>query len=215
MNISAVKLPLALVTVLAASSACTQNSGSSAATDASVAAAESSHAIAGDPSNSAAKFGATATIQELMKYMVDPSADELWESVSTVFTGQGVDELHPRTAEEWDKVRHAALTLIEAANLLAMPGRKVVAPGGTLEDAHHADNLTADQVQALLDETHPRFEGFAGSLNAAGKIALAAIDAKDPEKLLEAGEAIDAACEACHITYWYPQEVPLHLKVQK
>jgi hypothetical protein len=34
--------------------------------------------------------------------------------------------------------------------------------------------------------------------------ALKAVDAKDPPKLLEAGDRIDTACENCHLRYWYP-----------
>ena len=43
-------------------------------------------------------------------------------------------------------------------------------------------------------------------LSMAGLQALAAIDARNPQALLEAGGAIDAACEACHVTYWYPNQ---------
>jgi hypothetical protein len=36
--------------------------------------------------------------------------------------------------------------------------------------------------------------------------AFAAIEAKDAEKLLDVGNAIDEACEKCHLQYWYPNE---------
>jgi len=32
------------------------------------------------------------------------------------------------------------------------------------------------------------------------------VEAKDKEALLEAGDAIDQACESCHFTYWYPKK---------
>src|SRR3989442_1307827 len=32
------------------------------------------------------------------------------------------------------------------------------------------------------------------------------VDAKNPEDLLNAGDAIDKACENCHLKYWYPEE---------
>jgi len=34
--------------------------------------------------------------------------------------------------------------------------------------------------------------------------ALQAIDAKNADGLLDAGELIDNACENCHLKYWYP-----------
>ena len=37
--------------------------------------------------------------------------------------------------------------------------------------------------------------------------ALDAIDAKDPNRLLEVGGEIDEACEACHLVYWYPPDL--------
>jgi hypothetical protein len=36
--------------------------------------------------------------------------------------------------------------------------------------------------------------------------ALQAIEAKDKDKLLEAGDAIDRACENCHLKYWYAKK---------
>jgi hypothetical protein len=36
---------------------------------------------------------------------------------------------------------------------------------------------------------------------------LAAIDARDVPRLGQAGSALDAACESCHLTYWYPKQV--------
>ena len=36
--------------------------------------------------------------------------------------------------------------------------------------------------------------------------AFKAIEAKDTEGLLNAGDGIDNACEKCHLQYWYPNE---------
>jgi hypothetical protein len=36
--------------------------------------------------------------------------------------------------------------------------------------------------------------------------SLQAIDARDTEALLNAGDAIDRACESCHLKYWYPND---------
>jgi len=70
-----------------------------------------------------------ATIQELMTTRIDPAADALWASVSTVITAAGVQEKQPRTEAEWQTVRRHAVTLIEGAKLLATPARRVAMPG--------------------------------------------------------------------------------------
>ena len=36
--------------------------------------------------------------------------------------------------------------------------------------------------------------------------SIAAIDKKNPDALLEAGDHLDKACEECHLVYWYPNE---------
>jgi hypothetical protein len=45
--------------------------------------------------------------------------------------------------------------------------------------------------------------------------AFKAIEAKDAEALLNAGDGIDNACEKCHMHYWYPNEKPAEAANQK
>jgi hypothetical protein len=158
----------------------------------------------------------TATIQDLMDGVVDPSADVLWDSVAYIATTKGVEDRQPRTEEEWKTVRNSAITLIEAANLLSMPGRQVAADSRPPPDssAGQAANpaatptgeLTHAQIQQRLEASHPAFVQFARNLQDAGLKALAAIEKKDATALMEAGGQIDEACEACHVTYWYPNQ---------
>jgi hypothetical protein len=151
-----------------------------------------------------ATFGATGTLQDLMSGLVDPSADILWESVGTIVSAAGTDERQPRTAEEWNEVRHAAVNLIEATNLLTVPGRHVVGAGQALADEGIAGNLSSTQIQSMIDSDRATFNGYAAGLNAAAKLALQAIEARNKDGLLAAGEAMDQACESCHLKYWYP-----------
>jgi len=51
-----------------------------------------------------------------------------------------------------------------------------------------------------------RMAQFARNLQDAGLKALSAIEAKDTQGLMDAGGTIDEACEACHVTYWYPHQ---------
>jgi len=158
----------------------------------------SSHAT--PVANSGSTPRLTATIRDLMIGEIDPSADSLWDSVAYIATESGTEDRQPRTDAEWQAVRNSAITLIEAANLLSMPGRQVAAtdaPAGPGE-------LRPVEIQRRIDTTHVSFVQFARVLQDAGLKALTAIDAKDPKALMEAGGTIDEACEACHITYWYP-----------
>jgi hypothetical protein len=159
------------------------------------------------PAAAESPFILTATIQDIMHGVVDPSADELWESVGTEVTKEGETVHQPHTDAEWDAVRNRAITLIEATNLLVMEGRRVVAEGKEVEDAHLDGIQKASEIQAAIDKDRATFIGFAHALHGAGKQALEAADARDPEKLLHAGEALDEVCEACHLKYWYPGQV--------
>jgi hypothetical protein len=155
----------------------------------------------------ASPFLLTATIQDVMKSEVDPSADALWDTVSTTITKQGEQHDQPHTDEQWNQVRALAVTLTEATNLLVMPGRRVVAEGKEVEDAHITGIRSASEIQAAIDADRNSWIAYAHALHAAGEQALHAVDARNAEQLLHAGEAIDAACEACHLKYWYPGQV--------
>lgn len=145
-----------------------------------------------------------ASIQELMQTEVDTAADGVWDPVETIVTKAGSEERAPHTPQEWATVRKSALVLAEAANLLAIDGRRV----GRKEFAAEADGaLDSVHIQQLLDGHRPQFAGFAAALRGATVQALAAIDARDPAALVRAGGNIDAVCEGCHLTFWYPNQV--------
>ena len=109
-----------------------------------------------------------------MDSMVDPSADYLWESVATIVTRKGTEERRPRTDEDWKKVRRAAITLAESANLLGLRGR-ARDQGDWAKDA----KLLAD----------------------AGAAAYKAAQAKDAAVLAAVAAPLDQSCTACHKQY--------------
>ena len=152
----------------------------------------------------------TGTIKDIMDGIVDPSADYLWDSVATIVTRKGIDERRPRTDEDWKQVRRRAIELIEAPNLLVMEGRKVAKPGEKSENP--GIELGPEDIQQILDGDRATFIQRAHALQDAGLKALAAIDRKDVDGLSDAGEAIDEACEQCHLKYWYPADAAERLK---
>ena len=159
-----------------------------------------------EPHQPVSQIKPVASIQEVMQALVDPSADAIWESVSTTITKSGVEEKQPRTAEEWQAVRLHAIRVIEGASLLQVEGRKVVQDGVKLEDAHVEGNAKAEDIVAAIAKNPAAFAAAAHTLQTSGLEILAAIDARDVARLGQAGAALDAACESCHLSYWYPNQ---------
>jgi len=151
-------------------------------------------------------YRASASVQEIMQAIVDPAADRVWESVGSTLTADKVDERQPRTDEEWLAVRHGVLTLMEATNLLMMPGRKMVPSGGKLLDEGSEGVLTTVAAQKKLDEQHAAFVQFASALHDVSTRLLKAADEKDVKALFDIGTEMDTVCEGCHTTFWYPEQ---------
>ena len=143
-----------------------------------------------------------ATIKDIMDSMVDPSGEFLFESVQEISDEHGVSEKAPQTEEEWNEVRRRAVTLIEAPNLLVMPGRKVARPNEKPE--RQEIELPPDRIQQLIDADRVGFVNHAKDLQNAATMALKAIDARDKIGLFDALMFLDKACENCHLQYWYP-----------
>jgi len=146
----------------------------------------------------------TATVKDLMQSVVDPNADVVWLAVTTVQSSKGTLETRPKNDEEWTKVRHGAIALTEASNLLMVPGRHVARPGEKSETP--GVELEPSEMEALINKDLAAWRKRAHGLHEAGVAALQAIDAKDADKLFEVGEQIERACESCHSQYWYPNE---------
>jgi hypothetical protein len=145
-----------------------------------------------------------STIKDLMESIVDPSADVIWGAVGTIADKQGVQDLSPKTPEQWLDVRRAAIRLIEGGNLLMIPGREA-APAGVRSEAPGVE-LEPAEITALVKKKRKSFDAFARALQAIGSEALRAIEAKDTDQLIEVGGRIEEVCESCHKTFWYPQK---------
>ena len=150
------------------------------------------------------EYRPTSTIKDIMDSMVDPSADFVWESVASTLTPKGWQEKFPRTDEEWKEVRRRAITVLEASNLLLMPGRRVAKPGEKADFPEVEES--PEQIQALIDMDRAGWDTRAHGLHDAAADVLKAIDAKNAEQVLATGDKLDRACENCHAVYWYPRD---------
>src|SRR5215831_10068611 len=176
-------------------------------------ACSSNQSVARPPASPQPEFRTTATIKDIMDSIVDPSSDEIWESVATVVDASGVHDKYPRTDEEWKAVRRDAVRLLEATNLLQMPGRLVAKHGEKSENP--GIELEPEEMEKLINNDRATFYKRAEGLHDSVMASFKAIEAKDKDGLLASGAAIDGACEKCHMTYWYPNEKQAQAEQQK
>lgn len=149
-------------------------------------------------------FIPAASIQDLMALEIDPAADFIWGSVGTIVTQAGVDNRQPRTDEEWKTIRQNAIKLVEATNLLLIPGRRVAVREFPSDGP---GVLSSAEIEHKLESDRASFDAFALSLREVGLKVLLAVDKKDADALSAAGEVMDGVCEACHVANWYPHQV--------
>jgi len=140
----------------------------------------------------------------LMVTQVSPSATALWNAVSTEVGPKGPVEKVPRTDDDWAAVRRQALQLIEASNLLMVPGRATAWPNEKRANPPGPTDLPPAEADARMKQEWPAFLAFSQALQVRGEEALKAIDSRNVDALMEAGGNIDEACEACHKQFWYP-----------
>jgi len=143
-------------------------------------------------------------VKDIMDSMIDPSADAVWESVGTVIDATGTHETFPQNDEEWAAVRRHAVILMEAANLLLMPGRHIARPGEKAEDPKI--ELSPEAIEELVKQDRQTWDRLALALHEGAASAIKFIDSKDTEGIMTAGDAIYQACDSCHRKYWYPND---------
>jgi hypothetical protein len=119
-------------------------------------------------------FIPVTTVGQLMESVVVHAAEVYWAAVSIIVDENGVTENYPQNDEEWEEVWSAALAIAESGNLLMMAPRAV-------------DDGEWMQVSAAMVR--------------AGVEAAAAAEAKDPDRVLDAGERVYNVCLACHVRY--------------
>ena len=140
-----------------------------------IAAARTSRTAAPPASTEAApSLVPVASVKQIMNGIVRPAALEVFASVGTIISADGVEEREPRTDEEWAAVGNSAAALVESANLLMMDGRAI--------DKGDWTKMSKAMADAAI-------------------VALKAIEARDKEALLASGEGINESCDACHQRY--------------
>ena len=166
----------------------------------------SSVLIAGCTRPQQTEFRPTSTVKDIMDALVDPSADAIWDSVEIVATLEGTEHKAPKTDDDWKTLRRHAVALVEASNLLLIPGRHVARSGEKADDARV--DLHPEEIEALLAKDPSAWAMRAHTLHDAAAESLRAIEAHDVTSLMNSGETLDTACESCHRNYWYRTPPP-------
>ena len=149
---------------------------------------------------------AVVSVKELMRDMLDPASDYIFDSVRTVITRNGRVDIEPKTDEDWDKIRTGAVTLAEGAYLLKIP-RPFAPPGDENNSTGpEAEELSPAQIKAKLEADPVLWNAKIEALRNVGLEVLEIVKRKDVKELWNAGENLDQACENCHLEYWYPGE---------
>jgi hypothetical protein len=155
------------------------------------------------------------SVKELMRDMLDPASDNIFDAVGTVITNQGTVEKEPKTDADWEKVRIGAVTLAEGIYLLKVP-RPFAPPGDENNSAGpEPEELSPAQIKAKLEADPVLWNAKIEALRNVGLEVLDIVKKKDVKELWNAAEDLDDACETCHLAYWYPGEAALKKKLDR
>jgi hypothetical protein len=146
------------------------------------------------------------SVKELMRDMIDPASDYVFDSVKIISTKSGSAETIPKTDEEWDKIRVGAVTMAEGVYLLKIP--RPFAPPGDDNNSTGPDpeELSPAQIKAKLEADPVLWNAKIEALRNVGLEVMELVKKKDADGLWQASDDLDAACENCHVAFWYPGE---------
>ena len=144
------------------------------------------------------------SVKELMRYTIDPLADNIFDAVTWDISKKGVVHVEPKTDDDWEKVRIGAITIAEGVYLLKVP--RPFAPPGDVNNSTgpNPPELSPAQIQAKLDKDPVLWEAKIEALRNAALEVFEVANKKDTKALFEASADLDMACENCHLEYWYP-----------
>src|SRR5438105_908399 len=92
------------------------------------------------------------SVKELMRDMIDPLADNIFDAVGVTLDNGAAIERTPQSDEDWEKIRVGATTLAEGAYLLKVV--RPFAPPGDLNNSSGTDaaELAPDQIASKLEK---------------------------------------------------------------
>jgi hypothetical protein len=140
------------------------------------------------------------TLKELMNTVVQTSANELW---NVALIEPAPDANKPvLTDQQWENLRSNAVALLSTTTTLLKPDLKIAEAGKATPEGE----LSPDAIAALRKEKWQAWQVQVSILEQGAKASLKAIDEKDYDALLAAGDPLYGVCESCHQQFWYPQQ---------
>ena len=154
------------------------------------------------------------SVKELMRDMLDPAADYIFDSVKVEIGQTGTVETVPKTEKDWERIRIGAVTIAEGVYLLKIP-RPFTPPGDENNSkGPGATELSPAQIKAKLESDPVLWNAKIEALRNVGMEVLEIVKKKDAKELWDAGDNLDQACESCHLQYWYPGDKALLQKIE-
>jgi len=146
------------------------------------------------------------SVKELMKDMIDPASDFIFDSISTIVNKQGEINHSPKTDDDWDKIQFGAVSIAEGVYLLKVP-RPFTPPGDENNSTGpDAEELSPAEILAKVQKDPVEWNSRIEALRNVGLQVMDIVKRRDAKELWDASDNLDAACEACHVSYWYPKE---------
>src|ERR1043165_5881234 len=135
---------------------------------------------------------APADVHDLMKNVVAPQTQVIWDVSNGAQDDQGNPDASKRTAADWNKIIDAAGKVKQASQTLAKADHAIAAaPGVKIEGEGNEGVAGAKQVQAALDKDPAEFRTRAQALAASMDQIVAAAKAKDAAKVFEVSGILD------------------------
>jgi hypothetical protein len=154
-------------------------------------------------------------VKELMRGMIDPASDYIFDAVKIETTKKGTVEKLPKTDEDWERLRIGATTIAEGVYLLKV--KRPFAPSGDENNSTGPDasELSPAQIQAKVEKDPVLWNAKIEALRNVGLEVLEIVKKKNTAELWEASYNLDQACESCHLQYWYPGDPALLKRIDQ
>ena len=155
------------------------------------------------------------SVKELMRDMIDPASDYVFDAIGGVDNKKGSLETVPKTEADWDKVRIGGVMLAEGAYL--PQGAAPLRAARRREQQHRSrpGRIVTGQIKAKLEHDPVLWNAKIEALRNVGLQVLDIVKRKDAKELWDAADNLDQACEACHLEFWYPGEKAFLQKLDK
>jgi cytochrome c556 len=157
-------------------------------------------AYAGNPTPS-------ANLHELMKNIVAPQTQVVWDIGNQALDDQGNPDASKLKPADWAKIAAAAGKVKQASQTLVQADKLMAAgPGQKIEGEGSPDAFGAKEVQKVVDAQPKVFRAFAQQLAASMDEVITSAQTKNAAKLADVSGRLDQVCEACHVQFWYPNQ---------